>query len=280
MKTLCYAKSFKIKDYLCFLLSLLYLLIYCVYLSVHMSITVHTFKDSILLVCDSLLYANEPAKSLTNISPNVFNAEYLLNNGLIEKELIGRGKVYFVRWQEHLLALRNYYRGGAIAKLSEKRFLYTGLKRTRCYQELEILEYLSSKGLNVPRPVAALVRKFPLSYEASILTQVIDNAVELDSLLAQEQVEDAIWYTLGQEIRKMHDLQVCHYDLNVKNILLQSTQVYLIDFDKCLIKQGHAWKQGNLQRLKRSLLKQQALQTNYHFEAANFERLLMGYKGE
>ena len=242
-----------------------------------MLIKQQALTNAVLLICDS----NTTNSIEDTISEDVFDPDYLYTNKLVEREVHGRGTVYFIRWQQQLLALRNYYRGGAIAKLSNNKFVYTGLKQTRCYQELSILEFLRKHKVNVPKPIAAMVYKGFLNYRASIITEVIDNAEELDTLLASQETQHAlspdIWRAIGHEIRKMHDLQVCHYDLNVKNILLQGSKVYLIDFDKCFVKKGDAWKQANLNRLKRSLNKQLALQTGYQFTSSDFSLLLEGY---
>jgi 3-deoxy-D-manno-octulosonic acid kinase len=211
------------------------------------------------------------------IHPQLFEPAFLKSEKLIDRVLYGRGKVYFVKWHDRLLALRNYYRGGAVAKLSKESFLFTGLSNTRCYQELFILGFLNDNQVNVPKPIAAIVHKSLLTYRASIMTQVIEDAVELDALLAKQRVDKDVWHKVGQQIRKMHDLQVCHYDLNVKNILVQYNEVFLIDFDKCLVKKGQAWKMANIARLKRSLNKQLKLQANYQFEARDFDYLLAGY---
>lgn len=55
----------------------------------------------------------------------------------------------------------------------------------------------------------------------------------------------------------MHNLQVCHTDLNIHNILLNDKgQFWLIDFDKCYQSKGDKWKPSNLERLQRSLRKE------------------------
>jgi 3-deoxy-D-manno-octulosonic acid kinase len=225
---------------------------------------------------------NNTHKTLSEkkITTDCFEPSYLRDNKLIKRELTGRGTVYFFRWSERLLALRFYYRGGAVAKISKSAFIYNGLKNTRCYQELCVLSYLKQKGVNVPVPVAGLVKRKGLTYRAAIITEVIQDAAELDSLLQKQSIDNEIWESIGQEIRRMHDAQVCHYDLNVKNILLQSSEVHLIDFDKCEIKQGNDWKQANLERLERSLNKQQKLQSQYHYQADNFSALLAGFKAK
>ncbi|MFA0229768.1 lipopolysaccharide kinase InaA family protein, partial [Vibrio sp. 10N.261.45.A7] len=51
--------------------------------------------------------------------------------------------------------------------------------------------------------------------------------------------------------------QVNHTDLNIHNILIdENNTVWIIDFDKCYQQLGNSWKQGNLDRLKRSFIKE------------------------
>ncbi len=79
-------------------------------------------------------------------------------------------------------------------------------------------------------------------------------------------------------IRKMHDLQVCHTDLNAHNILLDmDQQVWLIDFDKCYQQQGESWKKDNLARLERSFIKE-VKKRNIQWQAQDWKALCDGYQ--
>ena len=87
-----------------------------------------------------------------------------------------------------------------------------------------------------------LVRHFMCGYIISLVNGPIDADV---------------YRRIGQEVRKMHDAGVNHTDLNIHNILLDDSQrVWIIDFDKCGHQAGDDWKEGNLNRLKRSFLKE------------------------
>ena len=62
---------------------------------------------------------------------------------------------------------------------------------------------------------------------------------------------------IGQTIAKFHHHQIYHHDLNIHNIMLDiENEVWLIDFDKCGIRQGSNWKNSNMARLKRSFEKE------------------------
>ncbi|MGL5250701.1 MAG: lipopolysaccharide kinase InaA family protein, partial [Enterovibrio sp.] len=82
---------------------------------------------------------------------------------------------------------------------------------------------------------------------------------------------------IGRVIRQMHDASVCHTDLNIHNILLDShEQCWLIDFDKCGERQGEGWKLDNLARLKRSFAKEREREAIL-WQQSDWHALLAGY---
>lgn len=87
----------------------------------------------------------------------------------------------------------------------------------------------------------------------------IENAQDLTALLQTQTLPKETWMQIGRLIRKLHDLQICHTDLNAHNILLQQTEqgqkCWLLDFDKCGEKNLQILKVQNLNRLKRSFEK-------------------------
>ena len=93
-------------------------------------------------------------------------------------------------------------------------------------------------------------------------------------------MSDAAWRRIGGLIRRLHDLQICHTDLNAHNILVQQFEAqekyWLLDFDKCGQKSGDFWKAQNLARLKRSFLKETE-RMGIRFTEENWTMLLQGY---
>lgn len=123
--------------------------------------------------------------------------------------------------------------------------------------EFELLTRLREAGVNVPRPIAARAVKFGLFYRADLLSEKIPNAQDLVGIIQQQALPVSMYQKIGQEIAKMHQAQVNHTDLNIHNILIDDQQqVWIIDFDKCYQQSGDDWKQGNLDRLKRSFYKE------------------------
>lgn len=171
----------------------------------------------------------------------------------------GRGGAWFIN-AESGLVLRHYRRGGLMARLAEKTYLFLGFERARSLAEFHLLEKLISVGLPVPEPVAAIAWKYRIFwYRAAIIVKRIPGAVTFADSLSL--CEEDLWRKLGQVIRQFHDQGLDHVDLNCDNILVASNQIYLIDFDRCRLVAGEtsgarsAWKQRNLDRLYRSIEK-------------------------
>ena len=198
----------------------------------------------------------------------------------------GRGQAWFIKLGELSAVLRSYQRGGMLAKLNRQSYLGYSVENSRSFKEWRLLQSMHEKSLPVPRPVAASVCRWPLSfsplYRAHILIERIEGSQTFDQLLSMQAEEVSVWRSIGHCIRHFHDENIYHADLNANNILLNSRQkVYLIDFDKCEIRsnsqQDAQWKKDNLQRLQRSLLKQQSLHQNYYYSDENWAELIAAY---
>ena len=152
---------------------------------------------------------------------NLFEPTFLASQNLISKTAAGRGLVYFFSAMSENCVLRHYYRGGLVAKISNDKFIYQALEKTRPYKELNLLTTLYAAGLNVPKPLAARISRKGLGYTADIITGTIERAQELHEYILQHTLEPSVWKKIGASLRQMHNLQACHYDINVKNVLLQ-----------------------------------------------------------
>lgn len=198
----------------------------------------------------------------------------------------GRGTTYFLQtsdWFGVNCALRHYYRGGLWGKFNKDRYRFSALSDTRSFAEFYLLQRLHEAGLPVPKPIGARVQKGKrgICYQADILTEKIENAQDLTALLQTQSLPTETWQQIGRLIRRLHDLQICHTDLNAHNILVQKTengqQCWLIDFDKCGEKSGDFWKAENLNRLHRSFMKE-VKRMHIQFNEQNWADLTAGYK--
>ncbi|WP_094751581.1 3-deoxy-D-manno-octulosonic acid kinase [Psychromonas sp. CD1] len=195
---------------------------------------------------------------ITEVSLAHFTHKYWEDKRAIVGSAKGRGVTWFVQLDGLQGALRHYQRGGLFGRLIKDHYFFWGWSKTRSLQEFSLLHFLFQKGVNVPRPIAAIAIKKRLSYQADLITEKINNAQDLVSILEGTTLDAHIYKKIGEEIAKMHQAQVNHSDLNIHNILIDNNQkVWIIDFDKCHKQQGDAWKSDNLKRLKRSFLKEQ-----------------------
>lgn len=192
----------------------------------------------------------------------------------------GRGITWFLNTEQELgvnSVLRHYYRGGLFGKLVKDRYLFTGLRHTRAVKEFELLQQLHRWQLPVPRPIALKITHCVCFYQADILLEKIADTQDLSRILQERRLSETQYRQIGETIRRLHDCQVHHSDLNIHNILLDSHgKFWLIDFDKCQIQQGNEWKQANLDRLLRSFHKEKG-RLQIQFEENDWQALMAGY---
>ncbi|WP_428776478.1 3-deoxy-D-manno-octulosonic acid kinase [Vibrio sp.] len=207
-----------------------------------------------------------------------FDPEHWRQQGRIIGSAQGRGTTWFVQLETLQVALRHYRRGGLFGKLVSDHYLFTGIKNSRSYQEFVLLQWLAANDVAVPKPVAARVIRSGVTYTADLISEKIPNARDLVSLLRDRTLPDSVFHLIGREIRKMHNAQVNHTDLNIHNILVDDQQkVWLIDFDKCRKQSGEQWKSQNLSRLERSFRKEMAKHP-LHFELDQLEVIQQSYQ--
>ena len=211
---------------------------------------------------------------------SLFDPHYLSVQGLLSSFGSGRGTVWMFCYQDENYALRHYRRGGQAARLWGDRYLWCGRKRSRPAREAALLDRLLEQGLPVAAPVAWRVVRRGFTYQADLMTRRIADAAPLSQVLRRRALAASDWEQAGRLLRRMHDLQVWHADLNLSNILFRpSGEFFLIDFDRCRVRMGGWWKRRNLERLHRSCRKGKRLEPALRFAEADFEALLRGYAG-
>jgi 3-deoxy-D-manno-octulosonic acid kinase len=152
--------------------------------------------------------------------------------------------------------LRHYLRGGLVAKLSRDRHLWRGPGQVRSFDEFRLLRTLLRQGLPVPTPIAAVYWHRGPMYRAAILLDRLRNVRTLAELAADED-DPALWRRSGELIARLHRAGLDHADLNADNLLFQPDGTgWVIDLDRSRIRiPATAWREANLRRLERSLLK-------------------------
>ena len=171
--------------------------------------------------------------------------------------------------------LRQYRRGGMVAKLSRSHYVWGGAEQTRSWMELRLLQQMYNAGLPVPRPLAAYYKQSLGFYKAAIITQTIPNSQPLVSVLQQSQSDEKLLNKLAGRVAKaiasMHDFGVWHADLNAFNIMVDDQmKVWLLDFDKSRYRSKE----------KRAALAQEAEQESTQVKSENKESDRRKAKGE
>ena len=193
----------------------------------------------------------------------------------------GRGQAHRVALDHGEGVLRHYRRGGLMARLSPDRYLGRSPLSSRAMNEFTLLRRLRAWDLPVPAPVAARQVRGLIGHTADIVVAMIPQTRNVAQALSEGPLPATDWIAHGSAIRQLHDRQVFHSDLNCHNLLLDGQgAAWIVDFDKCGVRPGEAWKQENLERLRRSLRKEQGRRHPFHWDEARWDDLLKGYAGE
>lgn len=198
---------------------------------------------------------------------------------------IGRAKVTYFTLDERSYVLKHYYRGGLVASILKDRYLGLSVLKTRAFREFRLLKKMQQLGLPVPVAVAAHVNKDLFTYRADLITEELQQVATLSDVLVLIKLSDGAWQAIGRCIKRFHQYDIYHADLNARNILLTEQAgvgqdgIYLIDFDNSSFRLGsESWKMANLSRLKRSLLKFKRNDAGFNFDEDDWSALLVGYK--
>ncbi len=189
----------------------------------------------------------------------------------------GRGGAWFVDAPFGACVLRQYLRGGLVARLSRDRYLWRGADRTRSFAEFRLMRLLIARGLPVPQPLAATYVREGARYRAAIL---LDRIQDVRSLADRALVAGAgaPWEEAGRLIARFHREGLQHADLNAHNLLFDGNgRGWMIDFDRGRMRiPATGWREANLRRLKRSLIKLRGERSHDEVEK-DFARLRRAY---
>lgn len=207
-----------------------------------------------------------------------FEPSYWRDKGAIVGEAAGRGTTLFIRSGSLQMALRHYRRGGLMSSNSSDLYFFNGDARTRPIQEWSLNDQLRQLGLPVPAPIAARYVRHGLMYRADLITERVDGAESLDFQLRAGPVPISRWIAIGRCIRRFHDAGLCHADLNARNILRRiDGAVFVIDLDRGRFRRPGMWRDANLVRLRRSLIKIDDTLPERRFTETDWHSLLAGY---
>lgn len=179
----------------------------------------------------------------------------------------GRGTTHFFAVDGHEFALRHYRRGGLIARMLGDRYADLGEARSRPLREFRVTRRLQALGLPVAPVVAARYVSTGIFSRGDLITlRLLGTRTLAEVLLAEPLVDISSqtsnssspidWSAVGATIAAFHAVGLCHADLNAHNLLVDDIgRWHLLDFDRAEFRSPGFWRDGNLVRLRRSLLK-------------------------
>jgi 3-deoxy-D-manno-octulosonic acid kinase len=214
-----------------------------------------------------------------NAEANWFDPIWWSERGTVSESPEGRGSTLFIDADGRKLVLRQYRRGGFVARLTRNRYFWQGGSRSRSFVEWHLLYLMRHAALPVPTPVAACYRRTGrYTYTASILTELLPGVASLAARLSQGPVPFMMWVEVGRALRRFHGEGVFHADLNAHNVLLNDgPEVWLVDFDRGALRKPGLWCDSNLVRLRRSIDKIADRLPRGRFSDADWASLLSGY---
>jgi 3-deoxy-D-manno-octulosonic acid kinase len=194
------------------------------------------------------------------VSPQVgrewFEPAYWRGQDALHLQSGGRGGVAMIATPVGECVLRHYRRGGLVASVMGDRYLWTGADQTRPFAEFRLLGEIARLGLPGPVAVAAAYRRHGPFYSADLVTRRIPDARTLADYLAEGRLDEDLAEEVGALVACFHRAGIWHADLNAHNVMIAPDRLYLIDFDRGRMREPATdWQQGNLQRLRRSLIK-------------------------
>ena len=166
--------------------------------------------------------------------------------------LKGRGRIKMLLPD---MVVRDLTHGGMLGPITGDRFL----SPSRSLRELTVSAYLVAQHVRTPDVLGLRFVKYGLFYHISVITRLVPDSIDFLTYLEQPQQDaSAILTDVGRLVRRIHDLQVYHADLHLKNILLDKDhRPWILDLDKAwhLKKLPLIFKSMNFKRFYRSCRK-------------------------
>lgn len=222
-------------------------------------------------------YVMMDSKAAPNLTLDWFDPVYWANLNAVTGQAKGRGTTLFIQVDNQALVLRHYKRGGLPGKVLSDQYLYAGLEKTRAFREFRLLWAMREQGLCVPHPIAVHVKRQGCVYRGDLITAMIPHSEDLHAVLCRQPLSSKQWHAVGKAVARMHKAGVYHHDLNVRNIMVDTSgKVWIIDFDRCRFRQGDKWKSQNIARFLRSLEKEKAKYAQFFWQNAHWASFLEG----
>ncbi len=207
----------------------------------------------------ALLLAGVDHPELLSSGPAVAN---WVDGGRVRHPVLSAGDEFWI--------LKAYRRGGFFARWNPDRYW----RLRRFMRELETAVRAVHAGVPAPEPIALVLRTagWGGAFRAWQVVRYLQGVRSLREFLDNPSKNGGrppplspIFRAAGAAVRRMHDAQIDHPDLNIGNILarLSSTpsndavaEAFIVDWDRARLRPAGSWNpHRNLLRLFRSALK-------------------------
>jgi len=184
------------------------------------------------------------------------------------------------------MVLRQYSHGGLLRAITGNIYLFGA----RSFRELAMTEEIRSCGIPTVQSIGAIhhgifypfYQAYFLSLEIPRATDLIQYFQQIGSHPSPENLSSKrrTIRSAGLLIRQLHQAGFFHGDLQLKNILVAGSQLFLIDFDRSYRKTALSIRERmkNLLRLNRSVEKSRFL--GLPLTRADRWRFFLAYAGE
>jgi len=181
-----------------------------------------------------------------------------------ETRHVGRTRLRSVPLGDGGIGLVRSYRHGGMFRHWSRDWFVTWPPRP--FVELRATHEARRRGVGTLEVVGALVaRGWGPFYRGWLVTRELERAHDLWSTFQAGEFSTSttsLMGHVGRAVRLMHDVGVCHADLNMRNLLVRfdspEVEVFIIDFDKARLFERAVpspYRRRNLERLLRSVRK-------------------------
>ncbi|GEM_PF-5118912 len=160
----------------------------------------------------------------------------------------GRASLY----QFDNFIIREYLHGGVFRGLFKNNFI----SENRFLKEFQIHHYLNSVNFPTTEVVAIISKReiFAHGFIVTINFESLDMISFLKENLPKRDIANLL-FKMGEISKSLHNHNIIHSDLHLKNFITKDNIVKLIDFDKSFYSDDLYYKKRDIERFMRSLKK-------------------------
>jgi 3-deoxy-D-manno-octulosonic acid kinase len=217
--------------------------------------------------------------SIHKLESHHFDASYWQDKPGFSRIDGGRGGSVKILIDGQVAMLRQYLRGGLIARFLTDQYLWLGKRKTRPWQEWTILKLAKEAALPVPKPLGIRVIRTGFYYRAALMTDFFEDTETLAETLTHNSLSQESWFQLGRLLKQFQVKGFRHADLNANNILMDHQgHFFVIDFDRARMMTALGdWQWNPLYRLQRSLDKISRT-SHLHYGDDDWQAFMDGYQ--